>query len=707
MTDLPTTDFVPSNGLFVDSSHSAQLESQETRIESVIAAKPPLSPVSIHQSQRTTGSSTLPRPPQYNQPIGAVASLAISGGISQEELLRFGQNRPPPVSIRSTRAAAITTRVSGFRGGPRRGHHTAPPGTVQIGRVTRVTRCDICLSPPSSTFCSFHPSPRSSPLHLTRVGGIATVSNDRKSSLPGLPTDQLVRIGPGNVVSTKGQNYARINCYPQPYKSASVDTIAESVSPPNAVKNGRTSLGSPISSRVSVLSDTTENVGRNSAHFPVSPGGHSTSSADAVSRNANMSSCPIASNSEEAVHFFGSSFTSGQGDATTTGGSDTTTTAADALARNSPARLRNQQHMDYSTSRDMHQQINEHITIRVLGGLGTPGQARRGTLTRSLTTGNSIEKNKDDILLVVMESEAIQSATLICVFICLSSFLSFRVDSYQQRLYHQHIARSFRNLRRYRHIYGDSVRKIYLAPSSEERENPSASASSIQHRRSSADEALIVREESEKQAPSPSSPPPPSPPRHKISNVEQRRRRRHLFISHRNAHHHSESQRRIEEAVPVATVIVALETDGNTFQKPPKFLWLHRRCFVYNGYIFLISLTESVASTIASKITVSCIHGKSSTSPPSLCEGTWCQALANCELTWSDVGDTDLHSITNCGLLQSSQVYPLSCTLRVPNHAEKDNLSDYTYRVYFLQQDQRLERVIAELKGDVVSPPLL
>lgn len=37
---------------------------------------------------------------------------------------------------------------------------------------------------------------------------------------------------------------------------------------------------------------------------------------------------------------------------------------------------------------------------------------------------------------------------------------SFRGDSYQQRLYHQHIARSFRNLRRYRHIYGDSVRSI-------------------------------------------------------------------------------------------------------------------------------------------------------------------------------------------------------------------------------------------------------
>nr|CDS33645.2 hypothetical transcript [Hymenolepis microstoma] len=615
MTDLPTSDFAPSNGLFADSTHNVQLgkrpsnlflmslETQETRMESIIATKPPLSPVSTHQSQRTSGSSTLPRAPQTNQPIGAVASLAISGGISQEELLRLGQNRPPPVSIRSTRAAAVTTRVSGFRGGPRRGHHTAPPGTVHIGRTTRVTRCDICLSPPSSTFCSFHPSPRSSPLHLTRVGGIATDNNDRKSSLPVLPTDQLVRVGPGNVVSTKGQNYARINCYLQPYKSASVDTISESASPPNAAKNARTSFVSPISSRISMLSDTADNVG-SSAHFPASPGGHSTSSADAVSRNANIGSCPIPSNSEEAVHFFGSSFTNATADTPTTG--DLETTIPDNLTRHSPV----------------------------------------------------------------------------------------RVDSYQQRLYHQHIARSFRNLRRYRHIYGDSLTSelaFIKAPSSEERENPSASASTIQHRRSSADEALITRGDSEKQALSPPSPPPFSPVRQKISNVEQRRRRRHLFISHRNAHSETQRMRRTEETIPVATVIVALENDGNA--KPSKFLWLHRRCFVYNGYIFLISLTESVASTIASKITPS-------TSPPSLCEGSWCHALANCELTWSDVGDTDLHSITNCGLLQSSQLYPLSCTFRVQNHAEEDNLNEYTYRIYFLQQDQRLERVIAELKRD-------
>ncbi|VDL36779.1 unnamed protein product [Hymenolepis diminuta] len=81
--------------------------------------------------------------------------------------------------------------------------------------------------------------------------------------------------------------------------------------------------------------------------------------------------------------------------------------------------------------------------------------------------------------------------------------------------------------------------------------------------------------------------------------------------------------------------------------------------------------------------------------------------MANCELTWSDVADTDLHSIANCGLLQSSQLHPLCCTFRVRYHAEKggkpaslDNaLSEYTCRMYFLQQDQRIEGVIAELKA--------
>ncbi|KAM3176805.1 hypothetical protein ACTXT7_005768 [Hymenolepis weldensis] len=102
---------------------------------------------------------------------------------------------------------------------------------------------------------------------------------------------------------------------------------------------------------------------------------------------------------------------------------------------------------------------------------------------------------------------------------------------------------------------------------------------------------------------------------------------------------------------------------------------------------------------------------KPSTSPPTLCEGSWCQPLVNCELNWLDVADTDLHSIANCGLLQSSQLHPLCCTFRVQYHAEKDGksasldnaLSEYTCRMYFLQQDQRIEGVIAELKADEVS----
>ncbi|KAL5966711.1 hypothetical protein TSMEX_005557, partial [Taenia solium] len=136
--------------------------------------------------------------------------------------------------------------------------------------------------------------------------------------------------------------------------------------------------------------------------------------------------------------------------------------------------------------------------------------------------------------------------------------------TYQQRLYHQHIARSVRNLRRYRHIYGDSFTSVLAstkAPSSEERENSTSSIPSMQHRRSSADEALIARVVSGKEEPiSPPSPPPSST--RLMLNLEQRCRRRHLFISHRSVQ--SESQRQVDEAIAVATVIVALESDENT-----------------------------------------------------------------------------------------------------------------------------------------------
>lgn len=252
-------------------------DAEEIRRDAALVSKPPLSPVFIHlphPSHRSPGSSTLPRLPQGSVSIGAVASLALSGGMSQEELLKLGQNRPPPVSIRSTRAAAVVARGGGLRSGPRRGHHTAPPGTVQIGRMTRVTRCDICLSPPSSALCSFNASPRSSPLHLTRVGGIVVNNNDRKSSLPLLSSHQLVRVGPGNVLSTRGQSYARINWYPQPYKPASGETPPDSTSPP---PQPPTQIGSAISSRNSVLSDSLDNP-EGGQPAPVSPSGNSASS---------------------------------------------------------------------------------------------------------------------------------------------------------------------------------------------------------------------------------------------------------------------------------------------------------------------------------------------------------------------------------------------------------------------------------------------
>ncbi|VDM30195.1 unnamed protein product [Hydatigera taeniaeformis] len=582
MAEVPSSNPASSNGIVSDSAQSVSigiLDAEETRRDNLLVTKPPLSPVPTHQSQfshRTSASSTLPRVPptssRTSPPIGAVASLAISGGMSQDELLRLGQNRPLPVSIRSTRAAAVVLRGGGVRGGPRRGHHTAPPGTVHIGRVTRVARCDICLSPPSSALCSFNPSPRGSPLHLTRVGGIIADTNDRKSSLPVLPTDQLVRVGPGTVVSTRGQSYARINWYPQPYKSASIEATSTSISPPlQALPNPPSVSGvqveSAISSQVSMLSDGTD-IAESSGRAPISPDGHSTSSGfcevpvddwrssqmvrqptapfgwffpplepcfvkgtsenlllilhfitstvEVPMGNLNLGSCPIPSTSEEAVHFFGSSYTASTADSTTVTATTSTMTAFDAVVQHSPP---------------------------------------KGETT------------------------------------------------YQQRLYHQHIARSVRNLRRFRHIYGDSLTSVLAstkAPSSEERENSTSSIPSMQHRRSSADEALIARAVGERDEPS--SPPSPPPSSAKlVSNLEQRRRRRHLFISHRSVH--SESQRQAGEAIPVATVIVALESDENI--KPSKSLWLHRRCFVYNGCIFLISLTENVTSVLSTKSKVS------------------------------------------------------------------------------------------------------
>ncbi|KAM7537804.1 hypothetical protein Aperf_G00000059929 [Anoplocephala perfoliata] len=109
------------------------------------------------------------------------------------------------------------------------------------------------------------------------------------------------------------------------------------------------------------------------------------------------------------------------------------------------------------------------------------------------------------------------------------------------------------------------------------------------------------------------------------------------------------------------------------------------------------------------------IHLTPSTGPPSLCEGSWCHSLANCELTFSDVADCDLPSIANCGLLQPNQLYSLCCTFRVRNIAEGKEKEvsaatvspDYTCRMYFLQQDQRLEGVIADLKAASVGSILM
>lgn len=228
-----------------------------TESQSVISSKPPLSPIATHRpplSHFASGACTLPHSPRNTTSFGAVASLAIGSGLSEEELIKLGQNRHPcPPQYRTTpRSSAVAVRGGLLsRTTPRRVHHTAPPGTVYIGRIAR---CDRLLSPSGSGQCSYNSSLRSSPLHLTRVGGIAT-EGDRKSSLPSIPADEMekvVRIGPGNSVSVGGHCYARINWNPQPYKSSSTEA-----SPPAPLYRTEKYLDNVhISSRTSMLSDT-------------------------------------------------------------------------------------------------------------------------------------------------------------------------------------------------------------------------------------------------------------------------------------------------------------------------------------------------------------------------------------------------------------------------------------------------------------------
>lgn len=60
------------------------------------------------------------------------------------------------------------------------------------------------------------------------------------------------------------------------------------------------------------------------------------STVEALTRNLNLGSCPIPSTSEEAVHFFGSSYTATTADSTTVTTTTATMTAFDAVMRRSP-----------------------------------------------------------------------------------------------------------------------------------------------------------------------------------------------------------------------------------------------------------------------------------------------------------------------------------------------------------------------------------
>uniref|UniRef100_A0A5K3FL26 Rho-GAP domain-containing protein n=1 Tax=Mesocestoides corti TaxID=53468 RepID=A0A5K3FL26_MESCO len=600
MAEPPSTDPAFSNCVNRETAHQESIGGEEAdrgQKNAVLTSKPPLSPVASHQpqlSRRISGSNTLPRAPQPNRnavQIGAVASLAISGGLSGEDLLRLGQNRPPPVSVRSTRGANVSAKNGTLRIALRRGHHTAPPGTVQIGRVTRVARCDICLSPPNSGLCSFNSSPRGSPLHLTRVGGIAT-DTDRKSSLPLLPTDQLVRVGPGNVFSTKGQSYSRINWFPQPYKS----TSTEASSPPPEIPTSRVSVDSTTSSKLPLLSDTDY-----LPAAPISPGGHSTSS-DAQIGDQTHASCPTPATSEEGFHFFGSS---------------------------------------YPTPSSVFAKPQTRVVTVDVGRLSPSADARL---------------------------EAV----------------------HQQRLYQQHFARSVRNLRRYRHIYGDSLTSIPTpskasSPPTEDDRNVAVRLTlPVQHRRCSADEALISVGSNGTEAagstreasflPSDTSP--------KMTSAEQhQRRRRRLFVAHR-ADHNTTSQEQMVD------VVVAETTHPDHTQS--KLSWLRRGCFVHKGYIFLTPVAENAVTKCGTKV-------KPSLEPPSSCEGTWCYPLRRCELRWSQIGDTERQSVADCGLLLTNHLHPLCCSLRV---SQDDRISlDYTCRLYFPQQDKPLDNLLVDLNA--------
>ncbi|KAL7064395.1 hypothetical protein AAHC03_05340 [Spirometra sp. Aus1] len=221
---LPTTPYVGTESTVGRGSPLAC----EQQPQAHLRAKPPLSPVAVHRSpsrktvsggRGAVNASTFPRTPcSTSLPtsrLGAVASLAVDGGLSEADLQKLGVGQDlrlycatAPAGFSSSDGDiaevrnCLEKRCYQWRSGTRfsrlptdrafhrisHHHHTAPPGTVSIHpnyltvsdggvggvrsppatsqetnpvsrtsqryqrlyRRNRVTRCDICLSSPTS-----------------------------------------------------------------------------------------------------------------------------------------------------------------------------------------------------------------------------------------------------------------------------------------------------------------------------------------------------------------------------------------------------------------------------------------------------------------------------------------------------------------------------------------------------------------------------
>uniref|UniRef100_A0A0X3QCF8 Rho-GAP domain-containing protein n=1 Tax=Schistocephalus solidus TaxID=70667 RepID=A0A0X3QCF8_SCHSO len=696
--------------------------------QAFLRAKPPLSPVAVHRSHsrktvsRPINASTFPRTPCSNSlptsRLGAVASLAVEGGLSEADLQKLGVGQDlrfycatAPAGFSSSDENidkvrnCLEKRCYQWHAGTRfsrlpadrtfhripHHHHTAPPGTVLIHpnfpavsesgasgvrsppttsqeanpvyrisqryqrlyRRNRINRCDICLSSPTSKntspgggvgsgavgMCSFNSSRRASPLHLTRVGGIMTnVSSTGPQGTPEVETSRkgsqaidvsciasptgVVRLGPGNTVvhsPFEGTGFVSSTTTATPTTSTTTTTTTTA---PNYVRiNWCAQPYTSISSNICGLAVGTE--------FGVS---------DVTNRTGQFSTPRNIPAAE-----------------------------MDPVLRLSMLSDGNLETQPLTVPVSPSAQSTSSVPL-TLGEKNSCTARKQGQdfhfFGASYTTARSVERPAgQSVLDNVDPSSNIES----------SGESKRRL---QARIYQQHVARSVRHLRRYRHIYGDSLNSV---PGATSTNLSHPSEESAEGRRCSADAALAIRN-----AQTGSSTvliPPDS-----ASSPQQ------LEGTNTSA---GDSQIPGIGSIPVATVIVCLQ---NSSKK--KLTWLHRRCFVHNGFLLLTSLTEDIPRVLETTL-------KPSTSPPSLCKSVWCYPLSECVFSWSPLSSVVQESIAQSGLLGSSQLHPQGCSFSVP---ATDCLScGYTCKLFFLQREnldniiQGLQRISAN-HGPMVSP---